>query len=75
MDSLSYHCDGVWRGGELESGCRVGEEGLAGQGIPGLHVPAGSQRCQTKVGRMETDAAVKRVGFSLMFPYSLITGL
>lgn len=62
---VSCHCAlaGVVERGEGSGRMTAewGEEGLRGQGTPGLHVPAGSQRCQTKVGKMETDTAVKRI--------------
>lgn len=62
---VSCHCAlaGVVERGEGSGRMTAewGEEGLRGQGIPGLHVPAGSQRCQAKVGKMETDTAVKRI--------------
>lgn len=62
---VSCHCvlagvvergEGSWR-----MTAEWGEEGLRGQGIPGLPVPAGSQRCQTKVEKTEIDTAVNRV--------------
>lgn len=57
------------RGGELESDCRVGEEGLAGQGYwwPSMS-QQGPRDARDKVGKMETDTAVKRVGSQFPTP-------